>query len=122
MRRLNLDELSDYLSQRRDVIFAVLFGSAQDGQLGADSDVDIGILFGEKHDLERRVELLADIARLLECDEIDLSDLETADPFLGFEAISGRFLCKNDRDKTAEACSLICREYEDAMVQLHRVA
>jgi len=122
MRELALDKLSVYLSRRHDVLFAVIFGSAKNGKLGPDSDVDIGILFREKHGLKERIEILADIADLLKCDEIDVTDLQTANPFLAFEAISGRFLCRNDRARTAETCSLICREYEDAMVQLHRVA
>jgi len=51
-------------------------------------------------------------------EKVDLVVLNQADPILAFEAISGRFLCKNDQDQTAAFFSLVCREYEDVMANM----
>jgi hypothetical protein len=51
-------------------------------------------------------------------ERIDLVVLNADNPILAFEAISGRFLCKNDLEKTAAFFSLVCREYEDVMANL----
>ena len=122
MRTLDLDRLAAYLAERQDVAFAVVFGSARHGTARPGGDLDLGVCFRVTPDTDALLGLLADIADLLQFDAIDLVDLSRADPILGFEAISGRFLCKNDRGKTAEICSLISREYEDVMVQLRRAA
>jgi len=122
VRSLDLTELGRFLSTRRDVVFAVVFGSAQDGTVLPGSDLDLGICFDPRPGPDALVTLLTEIADLLPFDGIDLTDLTTADPILAFEAISGRFLCRNSPEGTAEAYSRICREYEDAMALLHRAA
>jgi len=113
MRTLALDTLAKFLARRTDVVFAVVFGSAQNGVIAPESDLDLGVCFEPTPTLEERVAFMAEIADMLEFDAIDLTDLGKADPILAFEAISGRFLCKNSRAKTAAFCSLVCREYED---------
>jgi len=122
MRTLNLDLLSDFLSERKDIAFAVVFGSAADGNPRAGSDLDLGIFFTEKPGSEELIDLLTEVADLLDFDRVDYTDLSKADPILAFEALSGRFLCKNDKVKTAEFSSLISRLYEDIMVRLNTVA
>ena len=118
MRTLDLDALGDFLSKREDIAFAVVFGSAAGGEVRDGSDLDLGIFFTEKPGSEELIDLLTDVADLLAFDRIDLTDLSKADPILAFEALSGRFLCKNDRAKTAEFSSLTSRLYEDVMVRL----
>lgn len=122
MRILNFDSLTTYLADREDVVFAVVFGSAQDGELAEESDVDLGVCLREPLDTDALLSFLADVTDCLQFDLIDVVDVSRANPILAFEAISGRFLCRNDIAKTAEVVSLISREYEDAMVQLRRVA
>ena len=122
MRTLDLDRLAACLSEREDIAFAVVFGSAKDGTVGPESDLDLGVCFRSQPDTEELLEFMAEVAAVLQFDSIDVVDLAKADPILGFEAISGRFLCRNDRARTAELCSLISRVYEDAIAQLHRVA
>jgi len=122
MLNVNLKNLAEYLSLRKDIICAVVFGSAQNGQVNPGSDLDIGIYFTQKPKGEEYINLLVEMAEVAEFDVIDLVDLGTADPILAFEALSGKFICKSDPEKTAELTSLVCREYEDTMFRLNRAA
>lgn len=123
MRTLSFDRLVTYLEGREDVVFAAVFGSARDGELEEGSDVDLGVCFLEPLETDALLSFLADVTDCLQFDVIDLVDVSrTNNPILAFEAISGHLLCRNDIARTAEVVSLISREYEDAMVQLRRVA
>lgn len=122
MHKVNLEQLGRYLCSRTDVICAVVFGSAQAGMAKEDSDLDLGVYFRRKPDGETLIQFLVEAATAAEFDVIDLIDLHDAHPILAFEALSGRFICKTDPEKTAELASLVCREYEDAMFRLNRAA
>jgi predicted nucleotidyltransferase len=122
MPQANLEQLGDYLASRPDVICAVVFGSAQNGIVQNGSDLDLGIYFTAKPEGEGYVDFLVEAAEACEFDVIDLVDLQSADPILAFEAISGRFICKTDPEKTAELASRISREYEDTMLRLGHAA
>lgn len=122
MRTVPIDKLKEFFSRRQDIVFAVIFGSGRDGVLNDGSDLDIGIYFAKPPAAEELLDLMAAISEAAGVDEIDLVDLFRADPILAFEAVSGRFLCKNDPDRTAAAVSLISREYEDVMWRLGHAA
>jgi predicted nucleotidyltransferase len=122
MHTINLDQLGACLSSRDDVVCAVVFGSARDGVVKEGSDLDIGIYFSEKPDGETLIRLMVEMAEAAGFDVIDLVDLHSANPVLAFEAVSGRFICKNDPGKTAELVSLVSREYEDVMYRLNNAA
>ncbi len=122
MLEINIAQLKNFFCQREDIICAVIFGSAQSGFVGVDSDLDIGIYFKQKPEGEAYINFLVEVADAAEFDVIDLVDLRSADPILAFEAVSGNFICKNDKNKTAELVSLICREYEDVMFRLNHAA
>ena len=118
MLAANLSQLGEFLDSRTDVVCAVVFGSAQNGHVKPGSDLDLAVLFSNKPQGENYIQFLVEVADAADFDVIDLVDLARADPILGFEAISGRFICKNDPDRTAEISSLISREYEDVMMRL----
>ncbi len=113
---VDLNHLSAYLAADPRVVAATIFGSAQDGRVSPGSDLDLAVLFRTPLPAEEFLQFYSDL-----CDQIpgveavDLVRLDHANPILAFEAIRGRFLCKNDPDKTAEFFSLVCREYEDVM-------
>jgi len=122
LKTVPIDRLGALLDRRRDVVFAVLFGSARDGVLREGADLDIGVLFVAAPGTESVLSLMAALSDEAETDDIDFVDLSKADPILAFEAVSGRFLCKNDPDRTAAFVSLVSREYEDVMWRLQHVA
>jgi predicted nucleotidyltransferase len=118
MLAANLSQLGEYLDSRTDVACAVVFGSAQDGHVKPGSDLDLALLFSNKPKGESYIRFLVEVADAADFDVIDLVDQAHADPILGFEAISGRFICKNDPARTAEMSSIISREYEAVMMLL----
>lgn len=59
---------------------------------------------------------ICDLYPDLEC--IDITNLGNADPILAIEALSGRMIVNNNRDRTAALASLMSREYEDVMANL----
>ncbi|XCN72556.1 MAG: nucleotidyltransferase domain-containing protein [Candidatus Electrothrix aestuarii] len=96
------------------------FGSAQDGKIAFGSDLDIALLFAEAPEFETLCNIRADLQEMLELEEIDLMNLNTASVVSAMEAISGTPLFCRDLGKRAEFASLISRQYEDDMAQLRR--
>jgi predicted nucleotidyltransferase len=112
-RALPIDEFAVTLQQDvQPISFALLFGSAKDGLVAPESDLDIGVYLEEKsYDV---------ISRILEvCESYfpdirpDVSILNDASVILRFEALRGRTLFINDMATFAYFYSLTCREYED---------
>lgn len=67
------------LAQRREIIFAYLFGSLVGGDVKPLSDVDIAVYLAEPYDIvEVKLSLLGIIIDTLGSDEIDLVILNTA--------------------------------------------
>ena len=122
MRKINLKKLSEYLNARPDVICAVIFGSAQDGNVKDGSDLDLGVYFSKPVKGDALINFMVEAAEAADFDVIDFVDLYSAEPILAFEVISGNFICKNDPEKTAELFSLICRKYEEVMFRLNHAA
>lgn len=74
-----------------------IFGSARGGIVRAGGDVDIGVLFDAKPDLDVLAACRERLQRALAFDEIDLTPLNDASPVLRFEALSGtRVLCADE--------------------------
>ncbi len=60
----------------------------------------------------------ADLSATIDIDNIDMITLNNADTILAFEAISGRELCNNIKDKTVAFISYTSRVYEDVMINI----
>jgi predicted nucleotidyltransferase len=97
-----------------------VFGTAQEGQIRAGSDLDIGVLFDSKPSFDELLALSGSLQQALQFDAVDLVPLNEANPILRFEAISGRAVFCRDASRRAEFASLTAREYEDEMVLLER--
>jgi len=68
-----------YLQERKDIVFAYLFGGLARGKALPLSDVDIAIYFSENAEpLSKKMEVLGDLIDILRTDEIDLVVLNTA--------------------------------------------
>ena len=103
-----------------DLVAAWSFGSAQEGKIAFGSDLDIALLFVEAPEFETLCDIRADLQELLELEDIDLMNLNTASVISAMEAISGTPLFCRDLGKRAEFASLTSRQYEDDMAQLRR--
>jgi len=103
-----------------DLVAVWSFGSAQDGRISFGSDLDIALLFAEAPDFETLCNIRADLQEMLELEDIDIMNLNTAGVVSAMEAISGTPLFCRDLGKRAAFASLISRQYEDDIAQLHR--
>jgi predicted nucleotidyltransferase len=98
---------------------AILFGSAANGRLRPDSDIDIGILCSGG--LERELALGVDLERVFGR-EVDLVRLDTASTLLRFEASQGRCLHEAREGAFADFVARALLEYEDLRPILRRCA
>jgi len=102
-----------------EILFAFLFGSARDGKVKKDSDIDIAVYL--RYTARGKFDKLAFFSRMsrfLETEtsnDCDLKILNDADPLLAMEALQGTilFIRKEAMDTYADFYSLTCRLYED---------
>jgi predicted nucleotidyltransferase len=107
------------LENSPNVIAAWAIGSAKEGEIRPGDDLDLSVLFDKPPSLNERVELLIQLQRALNFDDIDLVVLNGASPITRFEAVSGRLIFSRDASRQAEFVSLTAREYEDEMALLY---
>ncbi|MDN5871737.1 MAG: nucleotidyltransferase domain-containing protein [Nitrococcus sp.] len=89
-------QLADFLAAQKDIRLGLLFGSLASGKAGQDSDVDIAILCDHPLNVERRIELIEDLA-CLTGRAVDLVDLATAGIAVVRSAVlGGRVLYSRD--------------------------
>jgi len=81
-------------------------------------DLDIAVLFKGYPSLDERLELLIQLQRAFNFEEVDLVVLNNASPITRFEAVSGRLIFSRDASRQADFVSLTAREYEDEMALL----
>lgn len=112
-RQVDLTALEPVWEAHLNLIAVWLFGSAQSGEVRPGSDLDFGLLFAAPPGLDELIDLSMQIQRILDFDQFDLVPLNTVNPYLRFEAISGRPLFCRDPGRRAEFASLTAREYED---------
>ncbi len=116
---VDLARLGSYLAAVPQVVAATVFGSARDGWIRPGSDLDVAVLFDRPPAADAFLRFYADLCdQLPGVEKVDLVVLNQTEPILAFEALRGRFLCKNDPDQTAAFFSLVCREYEDVMAMV----
>jgi len=105
------ERLVPLFSRRPEVIAAYLFGSAAGGHVHAESDIDIALLVEkEKYEKLDRAEpygykagMIAELAKALDTDKVDLVLLHQASPLLANEVISkGKLLFSRDGEARHE--------------------
>ena len=116
MKTLDIEKLATAIKNDcLNIQFAYLFGSAQSGQIGENSDIDIAIYIA---DTGKKMETLSKAYEVIEPfvgdTLIDLIFLNGAEPIIAFEALKGRklFVRENAIDLHAGFYSITCREYE----------
>ena len=104
----------DAMCERWGVRLLGVFGSAarhiRDPEAPAPRDLDVSVSFlGTRHELE----LLADLARLTDCDVIDLAVLDGAHPLLRAAGFVGIGLYERERGGWATEQMAALAEYRD---------
>jgi len=103
----NIETLGDVFKKYDDkIIVAYLFGSVNDGNMNALSDIDIAILFKEmpKEDIiNLEFEVLEDISKHLKTEEIDLVNLNFAPLSVRYGVIKNKkILYYSDKQKVVD--------------------
>ena len=112
--------LEQVMEETPGVVAAWVFGSARDGHVRREGDLDIGVLFASRPSLGEQAGLRAKLQQVLEVDAIDLVVLNDSSPMLRFEALSGKLVFCRNADGRAAFASLTAREYEDEIAVLRR--
>jgi hypothetical protein len=99
----NLKEIKKIFLNHK-VIFAYLFGSQIEGNIGGLSDIDIAIYFDEKipesERFDRKLKIAAEFSFLLKRDDIDIVVLNDAYPLLQHRIIKqGKIIFSSDEKK-----------------------
>jgi len=104
-----------------DVVFAVVLGSAAEGNLRPGSDLDLALFIT---DISRAWAVRSAVDQaldgLLPGVPIDIGILNHSDPVYRFEAASGRLLFTRDLEVWLEFFSRAAREYEYQMADYER--
>ena len=117
----SIKKLSKILEQIIEIDFALIFGSAQKGEVKGSSDIDIGVYLNTHITTNLLLKIIEKVENYTHC-RCDVSILNTASEILRFEALKGKllFVRKNKIDDYALFYSLTCREYEDKIAWMKK--
>jgi predicted nucleotidyltransferase len=119
MTHFKHSELANILQGFKEIAFAYLFGSAQEGVVNDGSDLDIAIYLTEKEtDLDLRIRIVKGLEKVVPAiSSYDLVILNTANSILAMQVLQGKqlFVRNEHKDLFAGFYSLTCRQYEDEM-------
>lgn len=121
MNKIPLEKLIETLSRNKKLSFAYLFGSAADGDIKPNADVDIAAYFSKDPGPDDIYELTTALETVLEEGLLDLVILNGCDDFvLRNEVLKGTLLVCADPDQHAAFFSWTLRMYEDQMIRMER--
>lgn len=104
MKKLEFQKLENFLSRKKEVRFAYLFGSNAKNKITSLSDIDLAVYFDdhikENERFNLRLKLLVQISNLLKREDIDLIILNDSDISLAYEVVRhGKLVCSKDELK-----------------------
>ena len=113
MKNPDLKTLANVFERYPDIDAVYLFGSSVHGRVHPESDLDLAIIPGDRSLRNKKLEILADLARLGFCN-VDLVFLDGTDLVLQYEAVRQNALIyqKPGFDR-GETYSRIVRQYLD---------
>ena len=119
--------LKDYFNKVENLEFALIFGSLVKNNVHFRSDVDIAVSFDKKLKVDELIDLLLDIAKILDVDvdDIDIVDLKQDLPYsLRFEIVRyGEPIVIKDREAYLDYRVKSINLYLDLefMIKMHKV-
>ncbi len=115
----DLGLLPEVFSKYPDIQAVYLFGSAGGGQTHRESDLDLAIVPRNKSVRQKKLDILADLARLGFC-QVDLSFLDIDDIVLKYEMIrQNRLVYQTEDFDRGATYSKIVRQYLDFLPYLN---
>jgi len=108
-----LDRLQEVLSDY-PIGLGVLFGSQATGTAGTHSDIDVAVEFLPSVDdqFKARLELGVDLTRALGTDDVDVVDLQTVRPAVGYSALNTGTVLVGDTERVTELLAQFDSERE----------
>lgn len=102
------------------VSFALIMGSAANGQIRAHGDLDLAVYCVEPLSFQQRLDLMESVSSLHQDVRCDLGILNHAEPVYRFESLKGRLLFARDEETWLRFYSIACREYESQMIHYQK--
>ncbi len=99
-----------------EIYFAYLFGTANKGELSANSDIDIAVYLKQDSKTTRLIAgIIGEVENIIPDHYCDLTILNDAGKLVAMEALKGKiiFIRKEAKNLHSEFYSLTCRMYED---------
>ncbi len=119
--RFDPEALGRLLRERfPEIDFALLMGSARDGSVPPNGDIDLAVCVDGRLNLDLRMRIAETVRELTPEASADIGQFNGAEPVYRFEALKGRLLFARDMNRFAAAFSLACREYESQMHHYRR--
>lgn len=107
-------KLIPFFKNQVDVRLAFLFGSVAEKRTHSQSDIDIAVFYTKKTTLNRHVLLINDISYLLETDNLDVVNMNSASTFILHDILSfGNLLICKDDDLYRELRLKTLRDFDD---------
>ncbi len=117
----DIDKLAVLLKEQcPQVLFALLHGSAKEGRVKRDGDIDLALFIDGKPTLElyeKASRCVEAVAGDVKC---DIGILNNAEPVYRFEALKGKLLFFRNEEQYLHFFSLACREYESQVADYQR--
>lgn len=111
-----LDQVLELLDRRFGVETLWVFGSEAEGRVRPDSDLDVAVLFREPPSPLELAELGADAAAAIGR-SVDLVDLDSASPLLGYQVLKhGRLVVDRDPSRRHAFATLLPSRREDLLI------
>lgn len=111
-----IKRLTNLFSHKPEIILAYLFGSVAEGKTHKFSDIDIGVYYKKEPSLKQYLQLINDVCEILETDDVDVVNMNSASPLIVHDILSyGKLLsCSND-DFYVNLRINTLRQYDDMM-------
>lgn len=119
MKTFDLTKLTNSLQRCKEVDFAYLFGSSQNGIISDGSDVDVAVHINCKATFNVYSKLIAVVEKVVGT-RADISILNSASAVLGMQALQGKHLFCRDKkfEKYLDFYTYTCRKYEDEIFHM----
>ena len=119
--KFDCEQLAEALkSSCPQAVFALLHGSAKDGDVNPGSDLDIALWLKGQPTLDVYQHAYDAIQSVVSGVEPDVGILNSAEPIYRYESLKGKLLFCRDRDTYVEFFSQTCRQYEFQMADYQR--
>jgi predicted nucleotidyltransferase len=117
MRLLTVSEkkyLTSFFKQYQpEIMLVTVFGSHGTDAQRDDSDIDFGILFKDSIGLFEEMKILAHLSEILNYENVDLVNLNTAPITIQFNALGGEIIFEKDYILTSNYIERVLKIYGD---------